>query len=61
MQKESAVSAWRFLVKPLPRSIRNAMEDSPVSLLSKAFGKAIRNNKLQTAFFERKALLLMLN
>jgi hypothetical protein len=42
MQKESAKSAWLSLVKPHPRSIRNAMEDSPVSLSSKANGNAKR-------------------
>ena len=30
MQKESAKSAWLFLIKPLPRSVRNTMEDIPV-------------------------------
>jgi hypothetical protein len=30
MQKDSAFSAWLFLVKPLPRSIRNEVKDIPV-------------------------------
>gem|GEM_PF-2361977 len=42
MQKDSAFSAWLFLVKPHPRSIRNAMEDTPVGLSSKANGNAKR-------------------
>jgi len=38
--EEEREAVWLFLVKPLPRSIRNTMEDSPVSLSSKANGNA---------------------